>query len=314
MPYFYDPTSSLLAFIGAALILAGLARAFHGRGRLSSVLAGLTLADAGYLAAGIGFGGAPGGSGALLLAIFNGSARLLALLCLLALQRHAQTRPNGVLAGIGKEKPLSALLFALAMFAALGISPFLTPDARPLILFAGIASQQTLLAAILTLGNAAMAVFTVRAVHELWLKGEYSFENADLRAEAATLPLPLAMAALLAAMGLFGHSLAHAAASILQSARGTLPDFAPYWHPSVLLLYAGAFGVFALGLFSRQLRNLGAILLPALALLLLFTDSALPPLSRFFGLISPASVSWSPSIPADTSTTNAATPIISSSC
>ncbi|MDR2160533.1 MAG: oxidoreductase [Desulfovibrio sp.] len=286
MPYLHDTFSLLPAVSGAILILAGFALAWRGRGGPAAALAGLTLADAGYLAAGAGFGGSAGVTGAVLLAAFNGAARLLSLLCLLRLQAHARGLHNGILTGIGREKPLASLLFSLGMFAALGVSPFLTPDAKPFILLAGIASQQALLPALLTLGNAAMAVFTLLAVHGIWMKGPYRPEDADMGLEARSLRLPLLLAVLLALMGIFGHSLAWLAASLVRAGGEVPPEFAPSWHPAVFLLYAGAFGVFILGRFSLRLRDLTAVLLPALALLLLFTDGALAPLARFFALIS----------------------------
>ena len=69
------------------------------------------------------------------------------------------------MAGIGRAMPATAALYAFSMFAALGISPFLTPDAKPLALHAAIASGLCVTPALMVVANAAMAVFTVLAVH-----------------------------------------------------------------------------------------------------------------------------------------------------
>lgn len=272
--------SGAALFCGAALILAGFALAWKGRKKTSTILTGLCLADVGYLLCGLGLPGRAGLTGALLLALFNGPARLLAWLSLLRLSG------GGSLRGVGKAKPLSGALFSLAMFAAMGVSPFLTPDAKPLVLYSGVATGGWAIPPLLTAANCATVVFTLLAVHKIWLRGAYVYEPGGWKAElGAPSLLPLVLAALLALMGLFGHEFVALAASFTGGAAATLPDFSPRWHPAVLLMYGGAFAVFLLRPFPTAAGNLLAALLPFAAFWLLFFDTSAAPLGRFFGLI-----------------------------
>lgn len=278
--YIFPEGAIVAPAIGCALMLAGFALAFKNLSKIYSILAGLCLVDAGYALAGFVLSGASGQSGAALMLCFNGVARLMALLCLLHLQS------GGSLSGAGKARPVSGVLFSFAMFAALGVSPFFTPDAKPLILYSAVQSGGLLLAALLTLSNCGAALLTVLAVHRVWMNGEYAYAPGNWRAELGwPLAASLVLAALVAAMGLFGHELGAFAAGLIGQGVVLLPDFAVSWHPAVLMVYAGAPAVFLLGLVNAPARNLVAAALPAAAFWLLWNDAALAPLGRFFGLI-----------------------------
>lgn len=280
---------SVFCFFGVILAVAGLVAAVRFRKSPLAGLGGLAIADVAYFAIGYGLGGAAGMTGAGLLLAFNGAARLLAFVSLLNLQRYANTHQRGELFGVAKACPLSGALFGLGMFAALGVSPFLTPDAKPLLLAAAMQSGHFWLSAALVLCNCVAAVLTLLVVHKLWMNGSCVFSSKAWRAEAGgALLAPVVLAVGLAAMGIFGHDLIAGVANFLGQNLDLLPDFSLNWHPAVLLVYVGAFAVFILGLFGPVgvlLRNLASAALPAAALWLLFSDASLAPLGRFFGVI-----------------------------
>lgn len=288
MPMTYAAHSYTLAALGAALILAGAAFAFFGRARASRILIGLVLADLGHVAVGFGFGGASGQSGAVMTLVFNGAARALALLCLLDLQAYAALNGGGALRGIGKARPLTALIFSFAVFAGLGITPFFAPDIKPLLIYAGLTAGETSLTLLLALGNALMALLSALAVQELWAGDAYAdghrhspeWTSNPLRMFILFLP-----AVFLACLGLFRHNFLAFTSSFLSVEASDLPSLTSDCHYSVWVMYAGAFGLLVLGRLSRVLRNLAAALLPAAALFLLLTDASTLPLSRFFGVI-----------------------------
>lgn len=281
MSIYVFPEGSVVGLLaGAALMLAGFALAFKNRDKITSILAGLCLVDAAYLILGLTLAGSSGGAGAVLMACFNGAARLSAFLCLFSLRR------GGDLHGIGKARPLTGVLFSFAMLAAMGVSPFLTPDAKPLILFSAIEAEAWALTALMVAANCATSVLTVLAVHKIWMNGRHGFSASAWRAELdGALLIPVVLAAFLALLGLFGHNLIGWAFGLAARAAAHPPDFGVSWHPAVLLIYAGAGIVFLLGFVNAQARNFLAALLPATAFWLLFNDASAAPLGRFFGLV-----------------------------
>ncbi|MDR1125845.1 MAG: hypothetical protein LBM64_07270, partial [Deltaproteobacteria bacterium] len=152
--------SVVLVWLGLFLMLYGLGTAITKRHTPVPLLGRLLLADLGYVVVGAGLASDAGGAGAILQVCFTGSARLLAFLCLAHLIRFAGKAgllADGVtlqscraeeLRGIGKIRPVCAALYALGMFAALGVSPFFTPDAKPLVL-AGLIAEKDALPAVL---------------------------------------------------------------------------------------------------------------------------------------------------------------------
>lgn len=283
MHIFFQNGSSAMVFLGLAVIAAGFLLAARGRSRLFAMLAGLAVADAGYIITGLG-SGATGFASALLLLAFNGGARALAFAALLNMRRAGTG--GDACSGIAKAMPLSGALFSLGMFAAMGVSPFFTPDAKPLLLFASMAAGTWPVAALLALSNCLMAVFTVICVHKVWENGAYAFTHRSWRSEISRRFVPaLALGLAVAAIGLFGHEALAFVAGITALPLEGLPDFAVKWHPAVLLLYLGAPAAFLLGLASGKARNVLAASLPAAAFALLFNDAEIAPLGRFFGLI-----------------------------
>lgn len=277
--------SFVVPLIGAILIVLGFAYALKGRSKTNSILKGLCLADLGYLGLGLSLA-TTGYTGALLLLLYNGVARLLAFLSLKNLIQYADESPDKGFLGVAKSSPLNGFLFSLAMFAALGISPFLTPDAKPIILFSAIQANTWALSSFIVASNCVATIFTVIAVHRVWQKGNYEFLPKNWLKELKNkIALPLFLTVLLLIMGILGHLFISFTAGLTGVALKSLPDFSINWHPAVLVLYLGAPIVFLLGLVNSSVRNIIAGALTTLALFLIFKDTSLAPLGRFFGVI-----------------------------
>ncbi|MCL1939967.1 MAG: oxidoreductase [Desulfovibrionaceae bacterium] len=252
-------------------------------GDLRASLRWMCLVDASYIFLGFGSGGADGSSGAALMFLYTGTARLLAWLTLDRLAETAGSADRKALRGIGRARPVTATLFAFAMFAALGVSPFLTPDAKPLVMHAAIASSLWIVPALMVAANALLAWRTIHMVHGIWLEsGRHKEEYEDLSPHAYPY---LALAGLLALMGIFGHSLMSFAAFVFGESAELLPDLAVTWHAAALIPFAGAFVVWLVGRVNRQYANILACALMGLALAAAFLLDSQTPLGKLFAVV-----------------------------
>ncbi|MDL2316974.1 oxidoreductase, partial [Desulfovibrio sp. OttesenSCG-928-A18] len=285
LPSLAHPVASNLLLVAACLILLfSIAKLLRVRDSLSSILRRMCVADIAWIFLGFASGGADGGAGALLTFAYVGAARLLAWLCLARLTAFAGTDGRAGLRGAGRARPVTATLFAFAMFAALGISPFQTPEARPLVLHAALAGGLFVVPALMVLCNALMAVRTVQAVHALWLaRGEFAEEKEPLGAPAQY-PL-FALAALVALLGIFGHEFMRLAAALAGEGAGALPPLGVEWHPAAMLPFCGAFVVWIVGRVSRSSANIVALCLMGLALIFALGDPVADPLGRLFTIL-----------------------------
>ena len=304
MPPTPHPVASyLLLLLGSLVLLAGLLKLFNVQVRPGGIagrfpgfctqpdaaddirvsLRWMCLVDISYVILGFGAGGTDGASGAALTLLFTGAARLLAWLALDRLAESAGSTDRAALRGVGRARPVSATLFAFAMFAALGVSPFLTPDAKPLVLHAAIASSLWIVSALMVAANALLAWRTIRMVHGIWLEaGRFEEEREDM---GPHLYPCLGLAAALALMGIFGHSLMGFMASSFGEGAQLLPDMTVDWHPTALIPFAGAFVVWFVGRSSRSGANLLACVLMGLALIAALLSTGLAPLGRLFAVV-----------------------------
>ena len=276
----------LLLVLGVVTAFGGLLFAIRSKNP-RAVLGGLSLADLGYLILGMGVGGSSGMTATLLLVLFNGCARLLAFTSLSSLLHYDKMRANARLLGIGKAKPLTGLLYSLSMFAALGISPFFTLEAKPFVLGALMQTGQWIFPLCLVIANCVSVVVTLRAVHFIWMRGPYTYAPRqswkDELFDGALLSAGLGL--ILAFLGIFGHSIIELVMGWSGGRSPFFDTFAVTWHPAVSLLYIGAFVTGCVGFVASKLRNILAVALPALALVIVFGDTSLAPLSRFFAII-----------------------------
>lgn len=285
LPLLSHPLDSHLLFIvGFLMLLAGAAGLFRAGTSLFSMLRWMCVLDIAWMTLGFAFGGADGSTGAVLMACYAGAARGLAWLCLLRLTERAGGDERKGLLGVGKAMPLTAALFAFSMFAALGISPFLTPDPKPLILHSALACSYWIAPALMVFSSALMAVRTVQAAHGVWLgSGAFAHEDEPLLAPG-NLPL-LALAAIVALLGVFGHEAMIAVASFMGQSALALPDLGAQWHPAAFVAYAGAFAIWLLWRVNAQAARITAVVLAGLSLLFAVLMPAADPLGRLFCMV-----------------------------
>lgn len=288
MSAFQHPVASYLLLFGGFFVLAAslykLARPGSDAGRnLRSGLIWMSVTDVSFVLLGLGCGGVDGDTGALLMFLYTGAARLLAWFCLAGLAEKAHSFERESLKGVGRARPVTATLFAFAMFAALGVSPFLTPDAKPLVLHSALAGGLWIIPALMVAANAVLAVRTIQAVHGIWLQ-QGEFEEEDEPLFAGRNPL-LLLAAGIAVMGIFGHGLTGTISSFFGHAGAMLPDMSPDWHACALLPFIGAFAAWLVGRANRQAGNLTALAFMGLGFLFAVIAPAATPLGNLFAVL-----------------------------
>ena len=276
--------SSLLLIAGAAALIAGIGGLYRAKDNLFSMLRWMCVADIAWLLLGFACGGVDGSSGALLMTGYGAAARGLAWLCLVGLTDKAGGSERKEARGIGKAMPMTAALFAFSMFAGLGISPFLTPEPKPLILHSALACSLVLVPALMVISSALMAVRTVQAVHGLWLETGRFARAEETLLTREKLPL-LVLSAFVALMGLFGHSAMDGVASMLGQSPGALPKLGVEWHPAAFIPFAGAFVVWILWRMNPLAARGAAVLFAGLALLFACVSTIPDPLGKMFCLV-----------------------------
>ena len=186
--------------------------------------------------------------GAALSIVFIGVARLLSYTTLRQLYLAAG---QSQLEGIGQKQPITALLFAFSMFAAIGISPFLTPDSKAFTVQAALQSGSFPALGLLVLGSILSAIGSIVLIQKIWLeKGGFSFEKQDIFT-SVNFPA-LFLASLLVLMGVFAHDFVVLQAGILGVEGSSLPAFGTEWSFGVLILFGSAIVVTALKNVHRQ--------------------------------------------------------------
>lgn len=289
MPVFQHPVASYLLLLGGILALcAGLLK-LAGPGsdagrNLRFSLVWMSVTDISFMLIGFGCGGLDGDTGGLLMFFYTGAARLLAWLSLGKLADAAQSYERAALKGVGRARPVTATLFAFAMFAALGVSPFLTPDAKPLVLHSAFTGGLWILPILMVAANAVMAVRSIQAIHGIWLEpGDFDEQSEALFSKASN-PL-LLLAAIIAAMGVAGHALTGAVSGFFDLGGQILPDLSANWHASALLPFIGAFAAWFVGRASRDYGNWTALGFMGLALVFAVGAPTAAPLGNLFAIL-----------------------------
>ncbi len=263
---------------GGALIAAAAYGLFREKNNARSWLRLMCLGDFGCILLGYA-GGALAETGALLSLVYTGAARLLAWVALSRLRDRAGTGEISGLRGVGRAEPLTTALFAFAMFAALGISFFFTPDARLILLYSSLADGGILAPALLLAATAMIFYRTAHCVHALWLEGGAYAESSSGRGPS---PLMWGLTAVVALAGVFGHRLIVWAAGLTGAAG--LPDFAPALPPAVLIPYVGAPLVFVFLRGKAHLRAVCICTLMAASFCAALWLPAPTPLGRLFAV------------------------------
>ncbi|MCK9239995.1 proton-conducting transporter membrane subunit [Desulfocurvus sp.] len=271
-----------LYLLGAVLVLGAAAGAWTYRRQPGGVIGFGALVELGVACAGLAGGVPAAAAGAVLLLVFQAAARLLAWG---AWRRLRAGAARGSLRGAGHGRPVSGALFALGMFASLGLSPFLVPEGRLLILHGlpGGLFPALVLAAV-SLGMAWLTLDLVQAVCFESPAGGAA-PQADSWTRDRPGPVLAFLAVAVAGLGVLAHPAQELAAGLLGLAPGALPHLGDGWHPAALVPYAGAFVVWALAARGLSAARLLAVVLVALSLGLALADASLDPLARLFAVL-----------------------------
>lgn len=282
-----------LTMIGCIMVTVGAAMAVRRRDNIAALIVFGGLSELGVIFIGCGYGGISGYTGAWMELILQVVARLLAYGALLRLTDGGRTFEFEKLRGVGQARPVTAALFGFGLFASIGVSPFLVPDGRLLVLHAARGAQGFFALLLCAVSALVMIWLTIRAVRALCLEeGDPARKGAkpdvvkpdDAEPDRASIQL-WGLALLLALCGLGAHEIEHAVAGWLGFSIESLPAMSDAWRWSALVPYVGAFAVWGLGRLGAGPRNLAAVLLVAASLGLAVMDTGLDPLGRLFAII-----------------------------
>ncbi|MBV8646108.1 proton-conducting transporter membrane subunit [Paludibacterium sp.] len=278
-----DP--SLIAWLGAALLLFGEIAALLSMRDLKRLIIVSTLAEVGYLLMGIGIGGPAGLTGATMHLGYQAVMRGLVIVSAWWLARRAGSSKLDDLAGSGARQPLPALLFGFGMFSVLGLSPFKGSYSKFLVLYAAIDHGQLLLAAVGTVASIVAACYYLIVIQRVCFespRGEEALKPAPRLAQ----PLAWLLAAVTILISVWPHPFLHAAEQLAGVGRAPrVPEFESPWDTLVLVPYLGGFALFMLDRVSRGMRDYAALALAAATVALAALTPGLDPASRLFALL-----------------------------
>ncbi|MGE5466969.1 MAG: proton-conducting transporter membrane subunit [Ignavibacteria bacterium] len=278
-----DP--GLMAWLGAVVLLVGETAALLLTRNLATLIAVSTVAELGYVLLGLGIGGPTGDTGAAMHIGYQVVMRGLVVLTAWWLIRRTGSARLDDLAGSGKRMPWSATLFGFALFSVMGLSPFKGSFSKFLILYAAIDHGQWLLAAVGTLASIIAAVYYIRVIQRVCF--EPPAEVRELAAEPRWLGLPIGLLTIVTVvMSLWPEPFLHQAAAWAGVADGArVPEFESPWSVLVLLPYVGGFALYIVGLHTRLMRDLHAVLLAGATFVLAVLQPDLDPASHLFAML-----------------------------
>jgi formate hydrogenlyase subunit 3/multisubunit Na+/H+ antiporter MnhD subunit len=274
-----------MAWLGAIVLLVGETAALFMLRNLKAVIVVSTIAEIGYVVLGLGIGGSVGDTGAWMHVGYQAAMRGLMIFTAWWLIARTGSAKLDDLAGSGRRMPIATTLFGFALFSVMGLSPFKGSFSKFLILYAAIERGQWLLAAVGTLASIIAAVYYMRVIQRVCL--EPPTEERELRAEPWWLAVLIApLTVLTVAMSLwpepFLHQAAHLA-GVLDLSR--VPEFESPWSLLVLLPYVGGFALYVIGMHTKLMRDLHAVLLAGATLVLAVLDTGLDPASHLFAIV-----------------------------
>lgn len=282
-----DP--NLLAWTGAAILLLGEIAALLSMRSLPRLILVSTIAEAGYVLLGFGLGGDAGTSvgdvGATMHLGYQAVMRGLLVLTAWWLIRRTGSGLLDDLAGSSRRMPVMATLFGFAMFSVMGLSPFKGSFSKFIILYAAMEQGHWLLAAVGTLASIIAAFYYLRVIQRVCFEAPQG--ERPLAAAPAGLATPIALlAAATVVMSIWPEPVLHAAGTLVGlSDPARIPQFESPWSALVLVPYLGAFVIYAIGLSSRLMRDLHAVLLALGTLVLAIAAPNLDAASHLFAIL-----------------------------
>ena len=281
-----SPTdAALLAWLGATVLLLGEIAALLAISSLPRLLLLSTIAEVGYVLIGIGLGSDVANTGAVMHLAYQAVMRGLLVFAAWWLIRRTGSGRLADLAGAARRMPVMATLFGFAMFSVMGLSPFKGSFSKFIILYAAIDQGYWLLAAIGTLASVIAAWYYLRVIQRLCF--EPPEKTIELTSEPSWASWPIATLAIMTVvMSLWPEPFLHEAAVLAGAADlARLPQFESPWSLLVLVPYVGGFVILAIGLSTRLMRDLNAVLLALLTLVLAVGEPTLDATSHLFAVL-----------------------------
>jgi formate hydrogenlyase subunit 3/multisubunit Na+/H+ antiporter MnhD subunit len=278
-----DP--GLMAWIGATILLVGEVVALLSLRNLTRLIIASTIAEVGYILLGFGLGTAAGDTGAAMHLGYQAVMRGLVIFSAWWLIQRTGSTKLADLAGSGRRMPMAATLFGFAMFSVMGLSPFKGSFSKFIVLYAAIEQGQWWLAAAGTLASIIAACYYMIVIQRVCF--EPPARDIVLK-DAPTWIAPVIgiLAILTVVMSLWPLPFLHEAealAGVIDAAR--VPEFESPWTLLVLVPYLGGFALFGVGIATRFMRDLQAVLLAFATLILAVVTTGLDPISHLFAIL-----------------------------
>ncbi|WP_028108803.1 proton-conducting transporter membrane subunit [Ferrimonas futtsuensis] len=278
---------SILAWLGAGLLLLGELWALRNRASLGRLLLYATAAELGYLIMGLGLGEPLAQTGAWFHLALQAVMRLLVILAAWRLIRAAGSDRLDRVAEVAPQMPLSRLMFGFGLFSVMGLSPFKGAFSKFIILYAAVDQGHWALAVTATLAGIVAAIYTLTVIHKICFGAPASRPVLSEAGQgAASLLLMLLAALTTVGLSLDPEPLLHWVGALNGLTEGHgMPRFESPWQALVLLPYLSGFGVFLLGHFSPRLRDLMVQAVAAVTLVMAWQLPMADGLSWLFAVI-----------------------------
>ncbi|TKB58379.1 proton-conducting transporter transmembrane domain-containing protein [Ferrimonas aestuarii] len=278
---------SILAWLGAGLLLLGELWALRSRARLGRLLLFATLAELGYLMMGLGLGEPLAQTGAWFHLCLQAVMRLSVIVAAWRLIAAAGSDRLDKVAHVAPNMPLSRLMFGFGLFSVMGLSPFKGAFSKFIILYVAVDQGHWLLAAVATVAGIIAAFYTLSVTHKICFGASANRPMmAELKDNRFSVWLMLFAALTTVALSIDPEPLLHWVGAVngLTDGHG-MPKFESPWQPIVLLPYLSGFAVFLIGLFSTKLRDIAVQAVAAGALVMAWQLPMTDAISWLFAVI-----------------------------
>ncbi len=231
--------------VGAVVALYGELRALRSLDAPKRLLGYSTVAQVGYILAGVSLGTYTSLTAAFTLIGWQALLRALWYVCMQALAARSGGWSLDALRGQGRADTATTALMGLAMFCALGISPFMAPPGKALLLAALADGGHVLAAIALACAGLMAAIYTVRLFQAVCLESvPHAPEGQALPAAFGPGMTGWILGGLTVLGCVFPQPLMHlteALAAGLANASAGLPELEGPWPLAALVPYAGGF-------------------------------------------------------------------------
>lgn len=294
LDYFvYGITTSMA--IGVFLFVVGKFYAASRFSKLKEFLILTSVAEFGLVFLGLGLGDSNGIVGSGFHFLYQIIVRMLTYLAAMQLLRSTNSNNLERLSGVVKKEPFLVTIFGFGLFSSLGISPFKGAISKSLIIYSAINAQHYILAFLVMLASLVEAGCFLKILHVLLFKETSEEKNLPggvrregpnrVVAKGLLIGLSLVTALLTLFQEPIMHFLANEISGLFNINFKELVELESHWSWLVLVPYIGAFIVYFLGKASITLRNLVAVLVSLISVVLTWQSSDLEGLSRLFALI-----------------------------